>query len=354
MQIFTYSSNPNSSFTCILNVIIITTFNYILSRGYNVKIQWCPIYKSASTSWMAIFTKLAGALTDMTTSKIHQGKMTFIDLAKSFRLFYPMAQRSFTKSAVPTYSMVVVRHPFQRILSAYQDKLERVKGREYFHKMYGKKIVKFFRDGAKSEIAKPEAKIPDWYKAVLVGLSQKSKLSENSVDKSAIIERSLDKRSQAHHLSSNSSIAQHNDKIIKREEIKRMIEHKHDIPTFREFCSYLVTVDPKDMNEHWRPQYLDCSPCHHKFDLFLKVETLEKDKEAVFKLLGYNNSTDDAYLELESTWKQWSNPSKKLKDETFYFSQLNQELLQSLYNIYELDFELFGYSAKKYFNFNID
>jgi len=41
---------------------------------------------------------------------------------------------------------MIVRHPFERILSAYRDKLEHRKDREFYYRRYGKEIVKSQRE----------------------------------------------------------------------------------------------------------------------------------------------------------------------------------------------------------------
>ena len=43
-------------------------------------------------------------------------------------------------------TFIVVRHPFERLLSAYRDKLER--SNVYYYKKYGEKIVKTYRQKA--------------------------------------------------------------------------------------------------------------------------------------------------------------------------------------------------------------
>ena len=42
---------------------------------------------------------------------------------------------------------MIVRHPFERILSAYRDKLEHRKDREFYYRHYGRQIVKSQREG---------------------------------------------------------------------------------------------------------------------------------------------------------------------------------------------------------------
>jgi chondroitin 4-sulfotransferase 11 len=296
---------------------------------------------------MAIFTKLAGALTEITSAKIHQGKITFMNLARDFRLFVPESQIGPTRRALPRYSMIVVRHPFKRLLSAYQDKIERVKGREYYYKMYGKKIVKNFRKKDQMKKSGTDMSLPDWYLMALSAnrefLKEKSGVRREIAiqDPSGI---------QTNEEKGRTTVARFYVPRERGSEKKLLLKPAPETPTFLEFCKYLMTIDPRNMDEHWRPQSLDCSPCHHKFDLFLKVETLNEDRRAVFKVLGYENTTSVEYKELEETWKAWSNRSAKVHDEDFYFSQLSESLINNLYSLYELDFELFGYSADKYFD----
>jgi len=105
------------------------------------------------------------------------------------------------------------------------------------------------------------------------------------------------------------------------------------------------------MDEHWRPMYFECSPCTNHFDIILKVETMEADREAVLDLLGYTNS--NITLELNHVWKAWTNEAKfpKIKDKiSHYFSQITKDDLEKLYSIYEPDFTLFNYTAEKYFD----
>ncbi|KAJ8881098.1 hypothetical protein PR048_017571 [Dryococelus australis] len=40
---------------------------------------------------------------------------------------------------------IIVRHPFERLLSAYRDKLEHRKGKMYYYERYGRQIVSLYR-----------------------------------------------------------------------------------------------------------------------------------------------------------------------------------------------------------------
>ncbi|CAG7729735.1 unnamed protein product, partial [Allacma fusca] len=97
-----------------------------------VTLQWCPVFKAASTPWMAVMMKLKNYLTPDMEQLIRSGKVTFVKLAKLFHMNVkkPLPYSVTTKSSEmimktenPLLSMLVVRHPFERLLSAYRDKL---------------------------------------------------------------------------------------------------------------------------------------------------------------------------------------------------------------------------------------
>lgn len=252
-----------------------------------MEIKWCPIFKAASTPWLAVFTKLSKALTNSTEAQIKRGKLGFMELARMFRLLTP---RIYEKDVhVIKYTMVVARHPFKRLLSAYRDKIERVKGRLYYYNKYSTKILTRYRK----------------WDGVGVGRQRKLKDTDPSVK----------------------------------------------VPTFEEFVRYVLSTEPRKWDEHWRPMYLDCNPCYRTFDFILKVETLNDDKDKVMQYL-HVSPLDPMYKEVEDVWVRWNNPSGKngpSRNESFYFSQLTTGDIQKLYELYEPDFQIFDYRPDEYF-----
>ena len=51
---------------------------------------------------------------------------------------------------------MVVRHPFERLLSAYRDKLEHIEGREYYYRRFGRHITYKYRQNKKENDTKLE------------------------------------------------------------------------------------------------------------------------------------------------------------------------------------------------------
>jgi len=113
-------------------------------------LTWCKVPKAGSSTWTFNFLKLAGV-----DPKSHQHK--------ELRNHYP--RQSSNAILKDTFRFMVVRHPFERILSAYRDKLEDlsrdIEAREgYYYTMYGKHIVAEYRDKSDKNLT---AKIePTW------------------------------------------------------------------------------------------------------------------------------------------------------------------------------------------------
>jgi len=86
------------------------------------KLVWCPVYKAASTNWISMLPTLS----NFRPSQIKILKRRFIqknELAPIVAKPLPLTQfRKFVSTNDPI-KFLIVRHPFERLLSAYRDKL---------------------------------------------------------------------------------------------------------------------------------------------------------------------------------------------------------------------------------------
>ncbi|XP_047346385.1 carbohydrate sulfotransferase 11-like [Vespa velutina] len=118
-------------------------------------ISWCPIYKVGSSTWMKNFAILAGILTDTTMNLIHQNAIQMNTIVKQA---FPsdLNLNKTLKKLRATKKFLIVRHPFERLLSAYRDKLEHMNGREYYYKRFGRHITHKYRKHKNSTRTKLE------------------------------------------------------------------------------------------------------------------------------------------------------------------------------------------------------
>lgn len=84
---------------------------------------WCNIFKAASSTWLTHFLMMAG----VKRQEIVKYRNSPVEAA---RQFYPRPSISDLQryKGYPHYiSFLIVRDPFQRLLSAYRDKIEPTK-----------------------------------------------------------------------------------------------------------------------------------------------------------------------------------------------------------------------------------
>ncbi|XP_068178190.1 carbohydrate sulfotransferase 12-like [Antennarius striatus] len=108
-------------------------------------------------------------------------------------------------------------------------------------------------------------------------------------------------------------------------------------PTFQQFISYLVdpaTERRTSFGEHWRQVYRLCHPCQVKYDFIGQVETLETDAKHLLKLLEVDDIIHFPSIYKNPTTMNW---------ERDWFSKIPIKMRRKLYQLYEPDFQLFGY-----------
>ncbi|XP_012274324.1 carbohydrate sulfotransferase 11 [Orussus abietinus] len=99
---------------------------------------WCNVFKAASTSWLYNFNLLAG----YSPQFLKASKLVPVSLA---RQRYPRPTvEELVKFLNDSISFLIVRHPFERLLSAYRDKLEQSLPHT-FHSKLGAHIVAHYR-----------------------------------------------------------------------------------------------------------------------------------------------------------------------------------------------------------------
>ena len=106
---------------------------------------------------------------------------------------------------------------------------------------------------------------------------------------------------------------------------------------------------------------MHCDYCDIRYDIIGRVENLEKDLEYIAMVNNFTSDLyslkDDLHMHPSGT-KRFERPSEnetkmnvmsgKMEKTKRYFMLLNTTQVSNLYRMYEIDFEIFGYSSEPY------
>ncbi|XP_066586952.1 carbohydrate sulfotransferase 11-like [Prorops nasuta] len=114
------------------------------------------------------------------------------------------------------------------------------------------------------------------------------------------------------------------------------------VPTFREFIKYLLKSTDDDI--HWALYYKHCSTCSVKYNFILKLNDYTLGQiNFILSKFGLNESTD--FLpNFETSRGGFTDFEKTCK----YFATLAQDDVLKLYEKYKVDFEMFDYNLTRY------
>lgn len=112
-------------------------------------------------------------------------------------------------------------------------------------------------------------------------------------------------------------------------------------PTFPEFVSWFLEEIRLNncIDMHLVPATLFCTPCLINVDIIIKFESLKDDQ---LYLIEKTNLSDIIYPEWKNSGKGGRHTIDLLS--TFY-SQLNDEQKEGIYNYYKYDFEIFDFKS---------
>ncbi|GAB0087834.1 Carbohydrate sulfotransferase [Sergentomyia squamirostris] len=119
---------------------------FFIEKKY--RIVWCNVFKAASTSWLYNFNIMAG----YNLQFIEESKKNPLGLA---RTKYPRPSVKELRSSLnDSVSFIVVRHPFERLLSAYWDKIQNPVRASMYEKL-GNTILEKIRKEENLESPRP-------------------------------------------------------------------------------------------------------------------------------------------------------------------------------------------------------
>ncbi|XP_071552578.1 carbohydrate sulfotransferase 10-like [Panulirus ornatus] len=209
-----------------------SSLNMIWDTKHHPNVLWCPIYKVASTTWSINFLRLA---------HFNDGNVELLKLPPKLRekmkfsVKYGATQRKASELYPPprdledrarvfknSLRVIIVRHPFSRLISAYRDKMQKMEPRPPQHK---------FRELQLSIIAK----------------YRKPDSAETSPFPTF------------------------------PEFIQHVIDSTKTLKTRKDWMTNVVC---------WRPYWVQCNVCATDYNLILKLETMEEDEKFLITLTG--------------------------------------------------------------------
>ncbi|XP_037796317.1 carbohydrate sulfotransferase 11-like [Penaeus monodon] len=251
---------------------------YLPKRNFT----WCIMPKVASTSWALALLQLEGyGEEDLQET----GEPPQVALRSRLRPVHPDQVNT---TVQPSLKFLFVRHPLERVVSAYRNKLEdsyASSDGEYFYRTYSRSIVQRFRQRKKFKDL-PHADTDD-----------------NPGD---------------------------------GEDYRRE-------PTFEEFVDYLINTEVVDYDEHWKPMWLQCHVCDLEYDYIIKYEAFQEESEYFMRLLKERKHLPESFA------IRWENKGGTDREATLeYLGRISEHKLWLLYAKYQQDFNFFGYTMEGY------
>merc|ERR1719264_2366174 len=255
------------------------------------RLLYCPVFKAASTSWLVNYFKLSNSTSDPKEGNLH---------SKITNLFPPPATFKLRKKIYnESVKFIIVRHPFERLVSAYRDKLAGFTRNKHYIDMRKIIIRKHRKD--KSD----RSAIPTFRESFDFVLVELRKMEAGSSD---------------------------------------LVIDGHFMPYTRRCipCAIDYDVIIKFESLEADSEYM-IEQC--QLENKLKVIHENAAPTGVRTSQGQKNKSKKVKTGKAEPDKSSSSSAQSLK----YYQDIEPEKKKELYNHYLLDFEIFGYSAEEYF-----
>ena len=104
------------------------------------------------------------------------------------------------------------------------------------------------------------------------------------------------------------------------------------------FINFSSSYSSCDLDGHWRPFLSKCAYCTAPYTVIARLETLQEDLHFLGEMAGVKFDSGTA-----------SKPSSGGSDRArLYFGQLTRGVVWQLYQLYWVDFQMFGYTHTMY------
>ncbi|KAK7073208.1 hypothetical protein SK128_020864 [Halocaridina rubra] len=268
---------------------------------------WCPVFKAGSTTWMKNLLLLGGET--RFNGSLHQRASKLYPVPTS-----PQRQKNLLEKSL---KFMIVRHPFERLLSAYRDKMLRtLKSNDPYRKLQLHILENYNKEVESSE--KPTHPL------------------ENNIDREDIKSEDITGNELITNLTEDGD-----DNASRHPSFLQFLQKVRDDMKF-----FWKVMDGTLVDPHWTPYWYTCASCQIQYDIIAKVETLDLDQEFIIRAANLQGvlvnarthaSKSDGYIDTDSAAAK-------------YFGQIPIDLLRELEQLYWPDFKLYNYTADKYYD----
>ena len=263
---------------------------YLYNEFY--EIASCLPPKTSSTQWVEIFTILAEFKENFSWAR------TAVLEYRNLSLAYHLKHEEFIARAFQVYlKFYTVRHPFERLLSAFYSKLR--DNSSMYERKYGPEIIRYnYLQGYPTE----EAELTERLRG-----SKASQVEEEWL-------------------------------LSQLERMKR-VGRSFNL-TFLEFVTYITKVKNRnELEQHWKPMVLLCNPCILNYDVIMKFETIHKDANDLLNFVAREKPRGPTVSFPESKVSITRGRCNK------EFSTVPVSIRNKLYKIFEEDFIFYNYTT---------
>ena len=250
---------------------------------------WCLVKKSASTRWNFNIAKLSRRNFSEQESRllIMERAQLVTESVKDPKSLHKVF------SSDSNVAFVIVRHPLDRIVSAFRDRLEKSHPRTPNYAEISRRIASKWRAKAIQTLGR------EFFDGPLDGAS-----------------------------------------LPVHPPGRRLKED--NLASFWEFVQELVHTSPLTYNVHWKPIYMFCNMCHQdvRYDFILRLESLKNEEKAFVRHMDWTDELGDD-LDIRHANKYLDMTQSEIT--RHYFKNISLSDILKLDQIYKHDFEMFGY-----------
>ncbi|XP_047470623.1 carbohydrate sulfotransferase 9-like [Penaeus chinensis] len=117
----------------------------------------------------------------------------------------------------------------------------------------------------------------------------------------------------------------------------KIFKLKRPVITFVQFLRHVIaSYKNQSPDNHWKTSATTCSPCTFPYEYIVKTETFNEDMGYVFGALKLPSKPKLAQNQIKS------GRYKDYKDFRYY-KRVSQDIRRQIYDIFKIDFEMFGY-----------